>query len=91
MAQFDDSLLKSVDDMLIPTDEYALGRTLYFNSTGLLVGVAVGAVLILGIGVALYLYDYFADTSRSEPLPNPDYTQYYQDQYQNSEYASYYR
>ena len=35
------------------------------NSTYLSYGIAVGAVLVLLLGVGLYLYDYYYGTSRS--------------------------
>ncbi len=65
-------------------------RTFTFNSTYLLVAVAVGAVLILAIGAGLYFYDSFVDTTgrKDQPVPSQyDYEQYYQQQYQNAEYA----
>ena len=72
---------------LVSLDEYEMTRTFdSFNSTTLLILIAVGSVLLLGLGVALYLYDYFADTARSEPLPESQY-QYTQDAYQNAQYA----
>lgn len=84
------------DDLgdLVPLDDYEVVRTFdSFNSTTLLIVIAVGSVLLLGLGVALYLYDYFADTARTEPLPNPEFADYYaQSSYQNAEWASpYYR
>lgn len=47
------------------------------NSTYLAYGVAAGAVIILMIAVGLYLYDYYYGTSRSDPVVQPDYSQYY--------------
>ena len=70
---------------LLSLDEYELTRTFdSFNSTSLLIVIAVGSVLLLGLGVALYLYDYFADTSRSEPLPS--YSHYYEPEQQEQYY-----
>ena len=69
-------------------EDFELARTFDgFNSTALLTGLAVGAVLILLLGVGLYLYDYYATgTSRTEPLP--DQQEYYAySQYQNAEQA----
>ncbi|TRY67384.1 hypothetical protein TCAL_16958 [Tigriopus californicus] len=58
-----------------------------FNATSVLYGIAVGAVLVLIVGVGLYFYDYYGNTSRTEPIPDRDYAQYYQQQNQNSERA----
>ena len=65
------------------------------NSTYLQYGVAVGAVLVLLAAVGLYLYDYYYGTSRSDPIPDPAYQQYYTDQeaynqylYQQAQYAN---
>ena len=52
------------------------------NSTYIAYGIAAGAVLILTLAVGLYLYDYYYGTSRSDPVKQPDYTQYYNDQQQ---------
>jgi hypothetical protein len=49
------------------------------NSTYIAYGIAFGAVLILGLAVGLYLYDYYYGTSRSDPVPGQDYNQYYSD------------
>lgn len=70
----------------VPEFQYA--RTLAdFNATTVLYGIAVGAVLVLFVGVGLYFYDYYGNTSRTEPIPDRDYAQYYQQQNQNSERA----
>lgn len=66
--------------------DFGVARTVAFNSTYLLIAIAVGAVLILGIGVALYLYDLFNDSDRAD-YQQPDYGAYYSDFYQNGEYA----
>ncbi len=59
-----------------------------FNSTYLLAAVAVGAVLVLLVGVGLYLYDYFNDDTYNKSGYSPDdYAAYYQDTYHNAEYA----
>ena len=70
-------------------EDFELARTFSgFNSTFLLTGLAVGAVLVLLLGVGLYLYDYYATgTSRTEPLPQQDYESYAQAQYANVEQA----
>ena len=79
-----------LDNELVSEFDYALdgARTFSFNSTYLLVAVAVGAVLVLAVGVGLYFYDLYVDTGRTEPIPESyDYAQYYQQQYQNAEQA----
>ncbi len=69
-------------------DDFEMARTFNgFNSTYLLAALAVGAVLVLLVGVGLYLYDVYADTSKTDPYPNPDYSAYYAEQYHNAEYA----
>ena len=83
LAQADNELQEGFTE-----EDFEIARTFSgFNSTSLLVALAVGAVIVLLVGVGLYLYDVYADTSRTEQLPNPDYANYYQDQYQNAEYA----
>lgn len=69
--------------------EYEMTRTIDgFNSTTVLTVVAVGAVLVLLVGVGLYLYDYYADTSRTEDLDGGAvYADYYQNTYNNAEQA----
>ena len=58
--------------------------TLYFNDTSSVVSLlAIGAVLILGLAVVLYLYDYYA-TRRSHPVPPPNVNYY--GQYESNGY-----
>ncbi len=69
-------------------EDFELARTFDgFNSTTLLAVVAVGALLVLLIGVGLYLYDYYSDNSKTDPYNTYDYAGYYQDQYQNAQQA----
>ncbi len=81
----------SADNELVEgmtAEDFEMARTFNgFNSTFLLAAIAVGAVLVLLVGVGLYLYDVYSDNSKTDPYPNPDYTAYYADQYQNAEYA----
>ncbi len=76
------------DWQLLDQSDFELARTFNgFNSTYLLAAVAVGAVLVLLVGVGLYLYDVYADTSKTDPYPNPEYSAYYSEQYNNAQYA----
>lgn len=54
-------------------------RFVTLNDTYLAYGVAAGAVLILTFAVGLYLYDYYYGTSRTDPVVQPEYSQYYND------------
>ena len=74
-----------------PLSSDELSRTIYLNSSGIAYGVAIAAALVLVAAVGLYLYDYYYGTARTDPLPgyaaDKYYEQYYQDQYQNGQYA----
>ena len=66
----------------LESDLYSYEDTARFvtlNDTYIAYGVAVGAVLILLFAVGLYLYDYYYGTSRTDPVVQPDYNQYYTD------------
>jgi len=68
-------------------DANELSRTVYFNSTYLAYGVAVGAVLLIITAIGLYLYDYYFVTSRSDPVAPDQYYNPYADQAQYANYA----
>jgi len=76
-------------DVLTEEDLRALSPRTFsgFNAPSLLAVVAVGAVVILLVAVGLYLYDVYADTQRTSTLRNPDYSSYYQSQYETAEQA----
>ncbi len=57
--------------------DFEMARTINgFNSTVLLATIAVGAVLILLVGVGLYLYDVYSDNSKNDYYYS-DYSGYY--------------
>ena len=64
------------------TDLYSYNdeaRFVALNETYIAYAVAGGAVLILIAAVGLYLYDYYYGTSRTDPVVQPEYSQYYTD------------